>query len=723
MSGKTYLAHLAKDEITGEGKKQTILDHLNGTAKLCAGFAASFGAEKQGLLVGGGHDIGKYSDEFQGRLLGGKIVDHSTAGAYECFKLGHCSAAFCIAGHHGGMPDGGGRGDTSDTPTLCGRLRRVHENKLPEYGAWQQEVKLPVEAPLPAFFGTDAFADSFFTRMLYSCLVDADFLDTEYFIKSGAVERGSYEPISLLMEKLKKYIALWQSPKNELNRRRCEILETCMKSGQLPKGLYTLTVPTGGGKTTASLAFALSHALEHGMSRVIYVIPYTSIIEQNAAKFRDILGNENVVEHHSSSLFDMEEGEETGQYKQALAAENWDAPVIVTTSVQFFESLYSNRPSKCRKLHNIVNSVIIFDEAQMIPVVNLRPCVAAIAQLVKNYNVTAVLCTATQPSLNGLFKEYAPEVAIRELCPDTEEMYRQFRRVSFRIAGKLTEEELCGELSAVRQVLCVVNKRKSARSIYERLPQDGGNFHLSTLMYPIHRRKVLDEIRARLKGGLTCRVVSTSLIEAGVDVDFPSVYREMAGLDSILQAAGRCNREGKKPIEDSVVTIFYNAEEAPLLIKVNIGASNEALKNCLDVDDPNTVERYFKSLLNLSDKKYDEAGVIDAFEKGINGCKMPFRSVAQRFHMINDNMLTVYIPLEEGARLIERLKNGEHSRFLYRQAGQYSVKVCEKHYNELLKAGDIVPLDDDNAILVTLSLYNEKSGLSFEANWGKALFC
>lgn len=281
------------------------------------------------------------------------------------------------------------------------------------------------------------------------------------------------------------------------------------------------------------------------MRRVVYVIPYTSIIEQNAQVFRDILGDGNVLEHHANVTFDLSDGAPLEETRRALATENWDMPVVVTTAVQLFESIYASRSSKCRKLHNLANSVIIFDEAQMLPLSHLKPCVAAMASLTEQFHSTVVLCTATKPSLDDLLHTYAPGCPVTELCSQTAGLYGKFRRVCFRQAGTLTDEALAEELSGQKQVLCIVNSRKAAQTVFARLPREG-SFHLSTLMVPAQRQALLREIRQRLKDGLPCRVVSTSLIEAGVDVDFPAVYRELAGLDSVLQAAGRCNREGNR---------------------------------------------------------------------------------------------------------------------------------------------------------------------------------
>lgn len=711
----TYYAHKAED-----GRKQSVEEHLQGTAKLCAAFAGKFGAEEQGRFIGLLHDIGKYSDEFQQRLCGGPKVDHATAGAIESARKGAEWGAFCVAGHHSGIPDGGSpKTDCPGDPTLYGRLKKGLAGGIPEYaGHWKDELSIPALLPQ---WGKNPLTDSFLIRMLYSCLVDADYLDTETFMKSGVTGRGEYAAISALTERLDQYIAPWWTPKNELNKLRCEILKSCITGSQGERGLYSLTVPTGGGKTVASMAFALNHAKKHGMSRVIYVIPYTSIIEQNAAVFRKIFGDENVIEHHSGVLFDAEEGTDEASCRQALATENWDAPIIVTTAVQFFESLYANRSSQCRKLHSIAGSVIVFDEAQMLPTAHLRPCVAAISELVRHFGATAVLCTATQPVLNDLFCEYTGGMVPQEICENTEDLYRKFRRVSFRNVGKLDFSALTEALSALPQVLCIVNTRKAAQQIYDALPKEG-SYHLSTLMCPAHRRTVLEEIRDRLAMGCPCRVVSTSLIEAGVDVDFPAVYRELTGLDSILQAAGRCNREGKRTAEESVVTVFEGGGSAPPLLRVNIGAAREVLLCGTELSDPQAVKHYFSSYRSLAGEKLDKYGVVNAFEKGIAGCELPFETVAKEYHLIDNATKTVYIPINEGAELTARLQNGEHSRSLYRKAGSYCVNVYEQHYNALLSAGDIVPLSEDSAILTNLNLYDANTGLSLSADTGKDLF-
>lgn len=711
--GSELLAHIAED-----GRVQTVEEHLRNTAERCMGFARSFGAEEQGRLIGLAHDIGKCTAEFQKRLNGGKIVDHASAGALECAKMDALWAACCIAGHHGGLPDVGNlRNDTPDDPTLFGRMKKAVSGGIPEYS---MPFSLPIVSA-PNGYGGSYLRDSFLIRMLYSCLVDADYLDTEYFMSNGMAERNNGESLQTLLAKLNQHIRPWWQPKNELNRMRCEILRECIESGKKDRGLYTLTVPTGGGKTIASMAFALNHAVKHGLERVIYVIPYTSIIEQTVDIFRGIFGAENVVEHHSNAQWEVQEQGESSQYCNIKATENWDAPIIVTTAVQFFESLYANRPAKCRKLHNIAGSVVVFDEAQMLPTEHLRPCVAAIAGLVRDFRVTAVLCTATQPSLNDLFVQYAPEVDPVEICPDTERLFSVFRRVTFENIGTVDADELTQRLSRLPQVLCIVNSRKSAQTVFEKLPQEG-SYHLSTLMYPAHRRAVLTEIRKRLKEGLPCRVVSTSLVEAGVDVDFPAVYREMAGLDSILQAAGRCNREGKHKAEESIVTIFDGVSTAPQMLRVNIGAAKAVLLSGKDPNDPEMVTRYYREYRALAGDKLDKHNVVCAFEKGMQGRLFPFRTVAEEFRLIDDETKSVYIPLGEGAEYVQRLLAGERSRQLFRSLGQYSVSVYEQHFRSLLGRGALEPLDENSAILKDCSLYAQKLGLLLCDNTDTGLF-
>ena len=708
MASHPYLAHIASD-----GREQTVAAHLQETAALCSSFAAEFGQAQRGAFLGMAHDIGKNSDAFQKRLLGGPRIDHATAGALECAKRHEEQMACCVIGHHGGMPDfGNPETDYPGAPTCVGRIRKGQSGGTPPYH-WEGTLPNPGKKP-PL---TDNFSTAMWTKMLFSCLVDADFLDTEAFMAETAPQRGGYDSLEVLLERLNTYTAPWFPGKTELNRNRCAILSACQEKAALPRGIYSLTVPTGGGKTVSSLAFGLKHAVENGMKRVIYVIPYTSIIEQNAQVFRDILGENNVIEHHSGVSYD--DDAETGKENcfQRLATENWDAPVIVTTAVQFFESLYSNRPSQCRKLHNIANSVVIFDEAQMIPTCHLLPCVGAMASLVSQFRSTIVLCTATQPVLTDLFRRFYPQVQIQELCPQVGDYFQKFQRVTYRDGGFLSEDALAAELQQQNQALCIVNTRKAAQSLYALLPEEG-RFHLSTLMYPEHRKEVLSTIRARLKEGLPCRVVSTSLIEAGVDVDFPMVWREIAGLDSIAQAAGRCNREGKNSSAESIVTYFQSEHPILLLQKVNIQAAHEALRQGGNPGEPETMTRYFISLRSWVGENMDNSNTVKLLQEAL----LPFRTVAEGFHLIDQETNTVYIPLGAGEELCRPIQEKRGNREDYRRAGQYSVGIYQQHFQNLWRAGDIELLSENSAMLTNLSLYDPEMGLSTKADTGKADF-
>lgn len=706
------LAHLSSDG----HRIQTVQEHLEGTAKLAADFARPFGGESQACLAGLLHDIGKYSDDFQRRLAGGPKVDHSTAGAKVAFSLHQPEVAFAVAGHHGGLPDGGGKRDTPETPTLFGRRKK----EVPPCEDWRSEVTLPDahRPPLPK----DGFSTSFYIRMLYSCLVDADYLDTEAFMNGTTSGRGGGEPMDVLLQRLRDYVAPWWNPTSELNQKRCEILQRCFEQGRTaPPGLFTLTVPTGGGKTVSSLAFALTHAVAYQKRRVIYVIPYTSIIDQTASVFTRILGEENVLEHHSGSEATMKDRDTDGApSSKVLATENWDAPVIVTTAVQFFESLFANRSSRCRKLHNLADSVVIFDEAQTLPVAYLRPCVAAIGQLVRHYGVTAMLCTATQPALGPLFDELAPGLSLREIMEDPAKLYTFFRRTTLRQAGEVTEEDLAGQLSATGQALCVVNSRATAQRLFGMLPREGC-YCLTTLLCPADRKRLLAEIRARLQGGAPCRVVATSLIEAGVDLDFPAVWREEAGLDSVLQAAGRCNREGKRPADQSTVTVFRLAgQTVPNIILSSTEAARSVFHDFADPAEPDAIHAYFSLFLTLKgQEELDRKGILPGFARDMEGRIFPFATAAERFKLIESPAVTVYLALPENETLIEALRAGNCSRTLYRRLGQYGVTVYPQHLAALQGVGAVEAVDKDTWILRDAALYDRNTGLSLDVPTGQ----
>lgn len=655
------LAHISDDKT----RTQTIEEHLTSTAALAGNFAAAFGAQAEAAYTALLHDIGKYSAGFQQRLQGGPPVDHSTAGAKAAIQDGNIPAALAIAGHHSGIPDLGNPHDTADESTLVGRSKR----RIEDCSQWKQEIS-PAKAALPPWLlrQPDNLTMAFFTRMLYSSLVDADFIDTETFMDGKAAPRGMGEPLSALLEKVraqaKRYL---DSPAaSPVAQERNKVLRACMEQGtHAPQGLYTLTVPTGGGKTFASLAFALEHAVAQKpqMERIIYVIPYTSIIDQTAQTFADLLGEDNVLAHFSGVDYKLTEKDDLtpAQYRKLLSSENWDAPIVVTTAVQFFESLYANRSSRCRKLHNIANSVILFDEAQTFPTDYLKPCVSAIAQLVQHYHTTAVLCTATQPALTPLLQELAPGLTAKELSPDPAHLYEVLRRVTRQDLGILSAEALCAQLSSAEQVLCVVNRRKTAQDLFAQLPAEG-SYCLTTFLCAADRRRQLDEIRQRLKAGL------------------------------------------------------------PMLSQ-NVNAMNATERAYDLLDTPNAIHSYFESFYRTR-ATLDKQNILDAFQHGIKGCQFPFAQVAGKFHLIDNHTYTIYLPIEEGADLCASLRGGHISRAQLRRLGIYSVECYEKQFRSLDAAGALErspDFPDDSAILADPDLYSRRTGLSMEIEEGRAI--
>jgi len=713
---------------------QPFADHANAVAELASAYAAEFGAENEGYLIGLLHDIGKCSPAGQRRMRepDSEKVEHSAAGA-EVLGVSMREnpygylLAYCVAGHHGGLPDGGVSTDTEDLPSLCAKLKR-QKRRNRDYAPYE-EVITPPATIIPAFElvysrKSQAFSIAFRTRMLFSCLVDADFLDTEAFMNGTPLREGIGEALPVLNERLKKKLDSFGEPANLVAKKRKQVLEDCLRAAEAPRGLFTLTVPTGGGKTLSSLAFALKHAMENGLRRVIYVIPYTSIIDQTAAIFRDVLGEQNVLEHHHNVSYDSTEDRETDP--RALATENWDAPIVITTNVQFFESLFANRTSRCRKLHNIANSVLIFDEAQMLPLDLLIPSVHAIEELVQNHNCTAVLCSATQPALRNYFDA---SLAMREICSSPVELYQALRRVRFENAGQLDDATLADRLSELNQVLCVVNTKLQAQTVFQQLHGEG-NYHLSTLMTPAHRRRILAEVRESLNPERTdhppCRVVSTSLIEAGVDVDFPVVYRAEAGLDSAIQAAGRCNREGKRPAEDSVVYVFRPEDgyktKLPHSLQQPIAVARLIQEQYPDIASPDAIHAYFQRYFNFRGASLDQKEIMAQIERGVcSGLSIPFASIARQFRVIESPTRVVVIPADcSGAAdtqaLIAELRAGSRARNLMQKVGLHAVSVYSTQYDLLYAAGALEVLDDELAVLKDANLYSKDTGLQIPKN-------
>lgn len=724
-----YVTHLRED-----GSYQPLKEHLEGTATRSAKFAASFGASSHAERTALLHDIGKYSPNGQRRQRDPEHtakVDHSTAGAKAAADLDDMPAAFAIAGHHGGLPDLGTRLSLDDG-TLCARLNK----KLTggdDPSAWRSEISLPtgVQPTPPWLPRNDVRLTAMYIRMLFSCLVDADFLDTERALSKEEKPRGIGDSMPALLEKLQAHVAKWlEEPKSDLCALRNEVLRRCLRGSEDPQGLYSLTVPTGGGKTVSSLAFALSHAVKHDMKRIIYVIPYTSIIDQNAKVFREILGDENVVEHHSQVDLPDTDAETPDALRKRLACENWDAPVIVTTAVQFFESFYAAKPGRCRKLHNVANSVVIFDEAQTLPISLMRPCVSVIDQLVQHYGVTAVLCTATQPELLSIFSGFTAGNRIQELVPDPDALFSSLHRVTFQQDGTLSDEELAARIRQENAVLCIVNSRKQARSLYEALPEEE-RFHLSTLMNAIDRERTIATIRERLDKKQCCRVISTSLIEAGVDVDFPTVYRELAGLDSILQAAGRCNREGKEAAQDSIVHIYQTEHAVPPIMRPNIESCRTVLRlYAEDIGSRKAIHAYFCDLLfkrgenqQRSRPVSSENDLLDTSKTLSSEARFAFRETAEHFHFIDTDTVTVYIPTPENSEDIKALRDGHYSRELFRRLGRCGVSIYRREYQALCGIGGVTEIADAHCgILSDIKLYTPECGLQVSCTSGLALF-
>jgi len=711
-----YIAHISDDK----SREQSVKSHLEETALLAKEFADEFGYGDWGYFCGLLHDIGKYSAKFQRRIHGsGEAVDHATAGAQLCLQLGkekggfYVAPAYCIAGHHAGLPDTGTSADAGDRGTFAGRMKK----KIEDFGAYREEISVPPLMPPDFLMGCKkdpTFPMSFLIRMLYSCLVDADYLNTEDFMKHGETGRVAGESIPVLLEKLNGHIADWlaNEEKDTINGRRTEILKSCMEKGKQRKGLFRLTVPTGGGKTVASLAFALNHAAEHGMKRVIYVIPYTSIIEQNAKVFSDILGKENVLEHHSG--IDYESTDEL--LPKQLAAENWDLPVVVTTNVQFFESLFSHKSSKCRKLHHMANSVIIFDEAQMLPNDYLLPCIAAMEELIRRYRSSIVLCTATQPSLKPFFSE---DMQCLELCPRMEEQFRFFKRAHFRYLGKITEDMLLEKLKTEKQALCILNTKNNVQRLYEKIKGEGV-YHLSTFMYPEHRQKRLAAIRDRLKANEKCIVIATSLVEAGVDLDFQTVYRELAGIDSMIQAAGRCNREGKRDAQSSFAC-YFQLEEVHRIPgqEQQIDTAKQVIRKYEDITSLEAVQEYFARLYGFKGAALDKKKILEEFQKGRFG----FTTVGKEFKLIEQNTKTILIPMEARAKEIaEELRIKGASKKLLREAQKYCVNVYDNLFQKMSSAGMLAgvseELKEDFFVLKDCMNYSEETGLQVKVELG-----
>lgn len=710
MSGIFY-AH--SDDKIPIDEWQKLKDHLIGTAEKAEIFTGEFTDSRLGKISGTLHDIGKYSDDFQRRLKGDRItVDHSTAGAKELesnvlnINRLYCRlVSYVIAGHHSGLPD------------YTSLAYRTGKQSLADYSAYKTEFTAFPQIPdakinIKPFTKCKGFSAQTLIRFLFSCLVDADRLNTEAACDRKNNEiRGAFKSLHEMESELNTFLnsIIAKSGQTAINRYRKSILADCITKAHGKKGLYTLTVPTGGGKTFSSLAFALKHARTHNLKRIIYAIPYTSIIEQNASVFTDIFGRENVLEHHSS-LKEHYDGEDERGLKLRLAAENWDAPLVVTTNVQFFESFYSNRPSRCRKLHNIANSVIILDEAQMLPREYLEPCLFALCELVQNFGCTIVLCTATQPAIA---KHLPQEVRSSEITSNPKQLYEALRRVNVVNKGYIDCTGLSEQIKNISQVLCIVNTKKHARDIFEKIKDCEGAYHLSANMCPMHRSEILHIIKQRLAQGELCRVVSTQLIEAGVDVDFPVVYRAVAGIDSIAQAAGRCNREGK--LEAGSVYIFKPEKEymgrGSLALAADIGAG--ILEKFRDVLSLEAVDAYFKEFFDVTGDRLDSKDILMEINRTAGNLEFQFEEISEKFKLIEESGLAVVIPYnDECESLLEKVNYEPDLKWLARKLQIYSVSVPIYKYRELENAGALKTIGEMFTVLADERAYDSMLGIT-----------
>ncbi len=725
-----------------EEEWQELETHLINTAKLASKFAGEFDASEWGYLAGLWHDLGKYSCEFQKYLKqatefdeGSETIldriDHSSAGAQYAAEsiqiIGHL-LAYIIAGHHSGLLNGRDLGACQES--------RLHKS-IPTWNHGAGKVLSFKGLHVPeylkkAFSRSDPFTASFFTRMVFSCLVDADFLDTEKALNpSQALLREEWPEtiIERLDFTLNYYVERFKLEDSVVNRQRASVRYDCLKAAEREPGLFTLTVPTGGGKTLASLAFALRHAKLKGLQRIIYVIPLTSIIEQNAEVFRealrgvsDQLGREVVIEHHSSFDPDSE------NVLSRLATENWDAPLIVTTSVQFYESLFANRTSRCRRLHRLSRSVIILDEAQTLPVDYLKPCLRALREFVENYKASIVICTATQPAIE-LRQEFDIGVSRPiEITSSPLELYRCLRRVEVSNLGNQNDEQMGARLIAEPQALCIVNSRPHARKLFELAGNVDGHFHLSGNMCPAHRSNILKEIRKYLNENRVCRVVSTQVIEAGVDIDFPVVFRSLAGLDSVAQAAGRCNRNGKLKCKGRTY-IFRSEHSEPEKFFADTAQCADQVLSLYD--DPLSLEairNYFELYYWKQRPRWDLKRIMDGFHLFRNEPSFPFNfmfaRVAFDFQLIDDmGYVSIIIPWgEEGERLCRKFKampfpTTEPLRKLQRFVVQVPKQAWKKHLNT-----DIESVHGINVLISPGIHYSKDTGLNLDADGPGTIF-
>ncbi len=723
---KENYAHIT--QANGNDKEQRVQSleaHNTHVAELAALFASEFGCGDIAHVMGLLHDKGKEQTEWQKYIRGvtgytpkyAKIKsgpNHAYIGARIAQILYPQLAPLIaqpIAGHHRGLYD------------YCEYIEESDKD-IPK------EVLIPESQPcaMPRLQNLKSYDLHHLVRMLFSCLVDADSLDTEGFMNPEQSSlRGVHTTMEELLSKLEEHISHLKerSEETEVNRIRNYVQEQCVKESRRDAGFYSLTVPTGGGKTLASVLWALHHAVRNRLHRVIIAIPYTSIIVQTAATLKAIFGEENVLEHHSNVNPDDIKNREQRERMQ-LATENWDYPVIVTTNVQLFESLFSNKRSDCRKLHNIVKSVLILDEVQTLPLDFYKPIVHTLDTLCRLFDTSILFTTASQPVLTGRIEGTNPSIgfdalhAVHEIIPEEARLHDKLRRVELKIDDTpKSYDEIAAELAKHQRVLCIVNTRRDAKELYERLPKEGICLHLSRMMCPAHVAATIQHIKSALKGenGCPVRVIATQLVEAGVDIDFPVVYRQEAGLDSILQAAGRCNREGKNGI---CTTYVFSLGKEHSLPPGFISQTNNARLNMVGRYDwfaPETMVAYFKQLHCRIDN-FDKQQMQELLYK--SACE--FEEAANRFHLIDDQTIPVLINWRDSINLYQRLLSEGPTYQLMKQMAQYSISIRKSDFDKLEKMGAIEEPFESIYVITDPAFYHHDTGLSIENQWLEETF-
>ncbi|MFT3688284.1 CRISPR-associated endonuclease Cas3'' [Paenirhodobacter sp.] len=731
MKRMDHYAHTGNREDRSDW--QLLEHHLENTASLAAERAMPLGLRAAAHLAGLFHDFGKYDPAFDRVLCGEKVrVDHSTAGAaLLCAQapggLRPCAEVigYAILGHHAGLPD-----RRNADSSMERRLDAFKNPITPEIWDAPRPDFRPVAKELagrtrfePEVRGFDL---SVAARMVFSCLVDADFRDTEAFyakLDGRKPDRDWSALADLLPTWSRSFDALMAKfdRSGPINRLRADILTHVRQGAAMTPGLFTLTVPTGGGKTLASLGFALDHAAHHGHRRIIYAIPYTSIIDQTAAIFCDLFGGD-VLEHHSA--IDEERTGLQGKDKLRLAMEDWAAPLVVTTNVQLFESLFAARPSRCRKLHNIAGSVIVLDEAQCLPRKLLMPALRMIDTLCTHYGCSVVLCTATQPAFDSRRLKLGLPLKDRELAPDSERLAHDLRRARIVQGGEMDDAALIEALRDTPQGMVIVNSRAHALELFNSAKAAGldGLVHLTTRQYPVHRRAIIADIRTRLKSGKPCRLIATSLIEAGVDLSFPKGWRAEAGLDSCVQAAGRINRNGEWPVEDSTLTVFSApGRSMPAEVKSLADTMRSVAGRHDDLLAPTAIRDWFEHVYWKAGPDRLGQKMVDRMVLGSSGTDFPFRTMAAEFRMIETTMVPVIIPGDaeaEGAvrqLAFENIPSGKLARALQ----VYTVQVPAKARDLLIRNGharfhEASLRGDQFCVLDTKSLYHPETGLWWE---------